>query len=140
MTLKILKLRFYHTSDMCSADLSYERFIGPLIGRDGYYLIGNNCWFEYKGEGWFANHGDLEQYKYDLEILNHRPLTDKILDYLNKLNHEGLLSKKQKELLRIDSHWKSIRNTFRNSQIFCNRTMKKFKELYGEDNNKNWKD
>ena len=85
----------------------YEKEIEPIFSRDGWYLDGNKCWFEYKDRAFLVSKID---FLYTLEVMNYleRPLRKKEFEALLVLENTKLITKKQKELLffersRIDS-------------------------------------
>lgn len=85
----------------------YEKEIKPILNRDGWYLDGNKCWFEYKKRAFLVSKVD---FLYMLEVMNYleRPLRKKEFEALLVLENTKLITKEQKDLLffersRIDS-------------------------------------
>lgn len=112
MTLKILPLESwmkFHVN--CPEFFSNDdlREIKPILNKDGYFYqtVGKRCWFEYKGKAF-----DLEQntqFLFELELLNHKPLSTDEINALKVLTKHKLISKEQRHLLYIDSLVKKIK-------------------------------
>jgi hypothetical protein len=105
MTLKVLPIEYWmelHDSDELPE-------IAPILNRDGYFYetVSKRCWFEFNGKAF-----DLEkntQFLFELELLNHKPLSTEEINALKVLTKHKLISKKQRHLLWIDSLVKEIR-------------------------------
>jgi hypothetical protein len=105
MTLKVLPIEYWmelHDSDELPE-------IAPILNRDGYFYetVSKRCWFEFNGKAF-----DLEkntQFLFELELLNHKPLSIEEINALKVLTKHKLISKEQRHLLWIDSLVKEIR-------------------------------
>ena len=66
MKLKVLKLLPYMKRlDRGGFPEGYFTKFEPRVGRDGYYLQGNECWFEFDGVG-YTNDSLRNSFLYDL--------------------------------------------------------------------------
>jgi hypothetical protein len=105
MALKVLPIEYWmelHDSDELPE-------IVPILNRDGYFYetVSKRCWFEFNGKAF-----DLEkntQFLFELELLNHKPLSTEEINALKVLTKHKLISKEQRHLLWIDSLVKEIR-------------------------------
>jgi hypothetical protein len=104
--LKVLPLQHYQRLPIKKLEGMYELEIEPLFNRDGYYCIRDISWFEYNKRAYVLKVGEHIHYKYILDMLSHNPLNNRTVKILEDLSKEKLLSKSQKELLKMDREWK----------------------------------
>jgi len=91
--------------------------IPPIFFRDGLYLdrICKWVWIEYEKKAYdYTNNYDYV--KYELNLLNHTPLTNKQSQYINFIIKSKLATKELKHLYYTDRDWKEIRKTERNAR------------------------
>ena len=135
--LKVLQLKFWmkYDDNWNERTETHPSYIGPAIyNRDGWYMLGDNCWFEYDGNS-FKTVGLLETFKYDLQRYNTQPLTQEQVDKMRKIINTLPKSYSQvidslRETLYHDAQAKSIRNTgrmVRKQAIQFNKRIKEFK-------------
>lgn len=125
MKLKILPLELemeyseyrYRSREQWIEELSeWSTPISPVIGRDGYYYDRSNkrCWFEVEGYAFKAN---PDQFLLELEMQNHKPLSDKEAEAARYLIRAGIaVGKEFKELYYKDCRWKELRDTYRSAR------------------------
>lgn len=82
----------------------------PLFYRDGHYYdrIYRESWVEFDGQAYWVEN---DNFLFSLSILNHRPLTGKereAIENLRFLNRK--LRKPLDDLLRLDTHWRDLRD------------------------------
>ena len=92
-----------------------ERRITPVFHRDGRYKLGNFEWFEIDGEAYVPNYRDLD---FDLQILNHVPLRRKVLEALEALECERVLTREQHRLLHMDRYVRELSDIRRSADRF----------------------
>lgn len=114
MTLKVLPLEYWMEHDSNFPEIT------PVLNRDGYFYetVSKRCWFELGGKAF-----DLErntQFLFELELLNHKPLSVEEVNAFKVLTKHKLLSKDQCRLLWIDSFVKGIRLDALESKKFKN--------------------
>lgn len=125
MKLKILSLEFWmmfsDPSDSTAMiqledTLECAKEITPILNRNGYYLDRetNFCWFEWAGK---AFKYEPESFKYELSLLNHRPLTDKESQAISFISREFNFKEIDK-LYYLDRSWKRIRECYRDATKF----------------------
>jgi len=98
-------------------------FSKPIVGRDGLYNSYAFIWFEYKGKAYCPKtdsqqKSDVKQFKYVLSCLDHKPLRPKEREALELLQREGLISKEQRQLLRLDNEIKEVEKVRRDMHLF----------------------
>lgn len=69
--------------------------IDPVIGKDGIYLRGKECWFEVNGVAYTCSKSSFD---YMLDILTVRELSKRETDALEAIVKAGLATKGQKKL------------------------------------------
>jgi hypothetical protein len=70
--------------------------INPIIHRDGYYRLGNCCWFEVDSLAWAcASH---HQFQYSLRMLNAQELRPEQQIALKAISVTNLATKHQRDL------------------------------------------
>lgn len=69
--------------------------IAPIIGKDGIYLRGNECWFEVNGVAYTASKSSFD---YTFDILTVRELSKRETDALEAIVKARLATKAQKKL------------------------------------------
>jgi hypothetical protein len=111
MTLKVLPLAYWMELHVNFPDIAQDELpeIAPILNRDGYFYetVSKRCWFEFNGRAF-----DLEkntQFLFELELLNHKPLSTEEINAFKVLTKHKLISKDQCRLLWIDSFVKGIR-------------------------------
>lgn len=134
--LKVLQLEFWmkYDDNWNERTKNHPSYIGPAIyTRDGWYLLGDNCWFEFNGNS-FKTVGLLETFNYELQRHNTQPLTQdqvdnmrKIINSLPKSHHKVIDS--LRETLYHDAQAKSIRNTGRMAQKQAIQSRKRIEEF-----------
>ena len=67
MKVKVLNLEGWMKKYPEKFPKDYLKEIQPYFNRDGYYLVGDVCWFEYSGKAYFVDGGD---FKYEMMLLN----------------------------------------------------------------------
>ena len=101
MNLKVLPLEWWmeeSDGDFVWCQSMRERYpqIEPVCFRDGYYLLGDECWFEHNGRAFKALAGD---FKYDLELLEaEQALNHRHIAALKAVIDQRLATKSQKRL------------------------------------------
>lgn len=134
--LKVLQLEFWmkYDDNWNERTKNHPSYIGPAIyNRDGWYLLGDDCWFEYDGNA-FKTTGLYETFKYQLKLLDIPLLTDdqaeniKTLCYSLPKSHNKL-KKDLITVLRHDRESKSIRNIGRQSRKHSIQSMVRLKKL-----------
>ncbi len=99
--------------------------IKPVFNREGQYFDRKTkeCWFEVDGKA-YLNKNNL--FGYELQLLNHTPLTQSELEAFRLLKTNRFkFPRKLKDLLYMDECWKSHRETYRGSR---KATMKALRE------------
>ena len=111
MTLKVLPVEYWMELHVDYPEMAQDELpeIAPIINRDGYFYetVSKRCWFEFNGKAF-----DLEkntQFLFELELLNHKPLSIEEINALKVLTKHKLISKEQRHLLWIDYLAKEIR-------------------------------
>ena len=104
MRLKVLRLLPYMKRlDRGNFPEGYFTTFEPRIGRDGYYLLGKDCWFEIDGVAYTNDHL-ASSFHYDMRGYNRMPIgTDAMRALraaLNKLP-SGYMHLAVQDLLRI---------------------------------------
>lgn len=69
--------------------------IAPIIGKDGIYLRGKECWFEVNGVAYTASKSSFD---YTFDILTVRELSKRETDALEAIVKARLATKAQKKL------------------------------------------
>lgn len=69
--------------------------IDPIIGKDGIYLKGKECWFEVNGVAYTTSKSSFD---YSFKILEVRELSKRETDALAAIVNAKLATKEQKEL------------------------------------------
>lgn len=118
--LKVLKLDFWmaYDRDWTDRNETLSDCVGlAKFNRDGWYLQGDECWFEYKGYS-YKTKNLYEDFRYKLKRLNTVPLTEKqvaemrAMVYTLPKAHTSLINH-LRNVLRDDSESKAIRNVGR---------------------------
>jgi hypothetical protein len=87
----------------------------PLVfNRDGYYCIGESCWFELNG---IARLYEANSFKYDLSVLNHTLLSKKEEAALKILVKNKIANKQMKKLYFFDQECKALHETVRLARL-----------------------
>jgi len=96
--------------------------INPIFYKEGWYYLrsgynrSSQSWFE-NGTEAYTNPNLTRDFKYELKLLNHKPLSTDLYKAMILLKKEHYLSKKQETILQTDYEYKSIRSTGRNARI-----------------------
>lgn len=95
--------------------------ITPVFNRNGWYYnrLNKSCWFEVNG---YAFKTSINDFKFQLDLLNHNYMSDTIYFAYCVLRKENLLSKKQKQELITEEFLRQRRKT--------NLDMLKFKKSF----------
>lgn len=115
MNIKRLNLEYEHEVFVELYDpsrIEYEFIeMPPLIKRDGWYMIGDFCWFEYQGKAFeCASPHHKRNFRFRLKVLNAYEIDSRIiktLDELSSIDH-SYLSPEQIEIMRC---WHFENNT-----------------------------
>jgi hypothetical protein len=91
--------------------------VQPIFNRNGLYLDrkSKTAWVEYKGKAYDYTH-QYDGERYSLNLLNHKPLTNKETQYINFLIRSRVATKDLKKLYYTDRDWKEIRETGRSAR------------------------
>lgn len=74
----------------------YHKEVTAVFNREGVYKSGDKCWLEVNGR---AFEYDNDFFEYELGLLNHKPLSNSVVDCLERALSLGIASKSQMELL-----------------------------------------
>ena len=106
MKLKVFKLPSWTNNENSCLECTEAR-IPPILNRYGLYIdrISKFCWIECKF-GCFLYNSGYKQIIYELQFLNHKPLTDKEAKAIEYLIKCKLANKELRYLYFIDKEWK----------------------------------
>jgi hypothetical protein len=95
----------------------------PILNRNGYYYDRETkkCWFEYNGHAYYARYCD---FLYDLEQLNHIPLSPKAVAAIEQLRREKICPKNLNDVYYTDRQWKECRAVYRDARLWTMKTLK----------------
>ena len=97
MNLKVLPLKYW----MLRYPKGFEGYefkeCTSSVGREGYYLKGNTCWFELKGKSYEK---DPRSFRYTLELMNVPSLSNSEIAALEFVSNVEIASEDQLYLLR----------------------------------------
>lgn len=132
MTLKVLPVETWMKLQVTNPEFGDDNIpeIAPILNRDGYFYqtAPKRCWFEYNGKAFDLEKND--QFLFELELFNHKPLSIEEINALNVLVKHKLISKEQRHLLYIDSLTKEIRlNGFKMKKFVRNFKKEKLKNV-----------
>ncbi len=108
--------------------------ITPKINRNGRYYNRQEdiAWTEINGRAWLED--GTSMFKYELELYNHTPLTEKQVKAVNCILYSTYSSKKLRRLLYIDTCWKETRRVFRSARLHRLNFDKKLEQFSYEKN------
>ena len=110
MNLKVLQLenwmKYFRDEDL--------QEIPALLDREGYYKLGDLCWFEVEGKAYLQ---DVADFDHDLSIFNIRLLRDCEYTAVNLLIKNKIADSALKELFYINRHYKELINIRRRSKL-----------------------
>jgi len=89
-----------------------KRFLSipPIIGKDGYYLDKDRCWFEYQGKAHLCSLSERKMFIHCLKTLNASEADVRAIFHIRKLIPMGYATKGQKELVTFWLHWQHLKN------------------------------
>ena len=88
MNLKILELPKHFLFDLKQDGIYSGNFYYPTLNRDGWYLLGNNCWYEINGIAYMS---DKNTFINRLDILNTRAYTKEEYRMVSSVLRRGLM-------------------------------------------------
>lgn len=126
MTLKILPLEWWQQREITRQE-EHLQSIEPKFNRDGQYFNTETkeCWFEVDGEAFIAS---ASQFKFNLSVLNHRPMLAKEREAVKILIQGKLASRPLRDLLYLDDYCIDHRKMVFNARKFRNRVLKKMRD------------
>lgn len=101
MNIKRLQLDKWMISKKSNQDiLGFEPYfeISPIIGKNGIYKSGLNCWFEVDGKAYSY---PVKRFNYDFKIIEINEYDNKDIKALSEIVKLGLATKKQKEIVSL---------------------------------------
>jgi len=103
----------------------YYTKITPKIGKDGWYYNRHEgiAWKELDGQAWLDSR--VDDFLYNLELLNHRPLLLKEKKALVLLKRNKLTSKEQNRMLYIDNCIAELRDITIRTVLFRKKVISK---------------
>ena len=103
--------------------------ITPKFNRPGRYYnrYEGIAWVEMAGRAWLEAHPD--QIHYEIEALNHRPLTNKIRGAILTVLISGIKNEDLRKLLYRDTCWKECRNIRTRTKLWRMRLDKRKAQL-----------
>lgn len=96
MNIKVLKLDSWMKKYPEYFANEHLTEIQPYFNRDGYYLYGDVCWFEYSGRAWFVDNID---FKYGLMLFEVPYLRDCEIAAFTLLSKAHLISHEEERIL-----------------------------------------
>jgi hypothetical protein len=134
--LKVLQLDFWmkYDDNWKERTKAHSSYCGPAIyNRDGWYLLGDNSWFEFNGNS-FKTLGLSEAFKYQLRTYNTQPLTQEQVDEMRKIvnalpkSHHRVIDS-LRDALQHDAQAKATRNIGKRVRKLAMKSNKRIKEL-----------
>lgn len=128
MNYKVLPLNFWmkHPKllENCLTTHRYK-FTNPELHREGIYKLGKKCWFEIDG---YAYTYPVEDFNYQLNMLNAEELTVKQGKALEEIIKQKLSSKEQRKLFQFYCEAMRSKKCSRHSRKLAIPRMKYWKE------------
>ncbi len=106
--IKKLPLESWMQNDILG-DISKEGYeeTPRVFDVDGYYLVGDKCWFETEGTAYLYSKGS---FLHHLKLLNYKPLRDVEYMHLKGLIKVGYKSKELREAYNNEYYYRSLRH------------------------------
>lgn len=117
MNIKVLPLKVWMLHELslkiCIKDSQlYHRLSKPIFGRPGIYLHGVKCWFETPNKEAYLY--PIEEFKYDLDILEASNINHRQLKALKDITDQRLSTRHQRELYYLCQEANALRRAKRN--------------------------